>query len=95
LPWWPFIAPETRSCEARRRARLETDVTYDAERAAQTIATPESVLPVVRTMARRVFRKSGYRFCDQNTRQIFSDAFSNGEPASTSPENATDPLSFD
>jgi hypothetical protein len=25
----------------RRRARLETDVTYDAERAAQTFATPE------------------------------------------------------
>jgi hypothetical protein len=58
----------------RRRARLETDVTYDAERAAQTIATPESVLPVVRTMTRRVFRKSGYRFCDQNTRKLLIES---------------------
>jgi hypothetical protein len=30
----------------RRRARLESlNVTYDAERAAQTIATPESISP--------------------------------------------------
>jgi hypothetical protein len=67
----------------------------DAQRAAQTFATPESVSPVSLLLARRVFRKSGYRFCDQNTRQLFFDAFSDGEPAATSPENATDPLSFD
>jgi hypothetical protein len=30
----------------RRRARLEIEVTYDAERAAQIFATPESISPV-------------------------------------------------
>ena len=42
LPCWPFIAPKTRSCRMRRRARLEIlNVTHDAERAAQTFATPD------------------------------------------------------
>jgi len=49
----------------RHRARLETDVTYDAERAAQTIATPESVLPVVRTMTRRPLSFDYPCFCSQ------------------------------
>jgi len=42
----------------------------------KNIATPESASPDFALPACRVFRKSGYRFCGRNTRQIFSDAFS-------------------
>jgi hypothetical protein len=56
---------------------------------------PKIALTDLSFMTRRVFRKSGYRFFDRNTRHFISDAFSNGEPVSTSPENAMDPLSFD
>jgi hypothetical protein len=69
-------------------------INYDAERAAQNIATPESLSPDFALLARRVFRKSGHRFCGQNTRQFFLTHFLNGEPASTSPENATDLLTL-
>jgi hypothetical protein len=40
------------------------------------IATPKLLLADFELLARRVFRKSGYRFCNRNTRQIISDAFS-------------------
>jgi hypothetical protein len=76
------------------RGRLFPDHALDAERAAQTIATPESVSLVFAPNARRVFRKNGHRSYDRNTRQIISDAFSNGSPVSTSPENATSGVKF-
>jgi hypothetical protein len=37
----------------------------------------------------RVFRKSGYRFCEQNTRQVINvEHFLNAKPDSAWPENA-------
>jgi hypothetical protein len=53
-------------------------MSYDAERAALNIATPELRSTISLYMTRRAFRKSGYRFCDQNTRHFFPDAFSDG-----------------
>jgi hypothetical protein len=46
----------------RRRARLESLITYDAERAAQTIATPRIALADFELLACRVFRKNGSGF---------------------------------
>jgi hypothetical protein len=50
---------------------FESRVPYDAERAAQTVATPESVFAGFELMVRRLFRKSGYRLFDRNTRRFF------------------------
>jgi hypothetical protein len=79
----------------RRRARLETGVTYDAERAAHIIATPESVSPDFAQWPDAYCGIAGTGYPNKWRARLFLAHPLTANRRPPRPENATKPLSFD
>jgi hypothetical protein len=79
----------------RRRARLEIEVTYDAERAAHTIATPESVSPDFAQWPDAYCGKAGTGYPNRPRARLFLTHSLTANRRPPRPEDATKPLSFD
>jgi hypothetical protein len=79
----------------RRRARLESGVSYDAQRAAQIIATPYSVSPDFAQCPDAYCGKAGTGYPNKTRARLFLTHSLTANRRPPRPENATKPLSLD